>query len=84
MASTKPVFHDRRKVWPCCDRGAFDFDEFLAIPGCKRGRHRARPPRKPKALPAPTATAAAATEPPSDAATQAAAVDADAPAPSKP
>jgi disease resistance protein len=34
-----PVFHERKKGWRCCDRHAWDFDEFMRIPPCARGRH---------------------------------------------
>lgn len=34
------VFHDVAKFWSCCpDRKHHDFDAFLAVPGCCRGRH---------------------------------------------
>ena len=35
-----PVFHETRKFWGCCpDKVAYDWDTFLAIPGCQTGRH---------------------------------------------
>ncbi|KAG5191019.1 chp-1 [Tribonema minus] len=35
-----PVFHDTGKYWACCpDRVKYEFDDFLAIPGCCRGYH---------------------------------------------
>ncbi|RYY83526.1 hypothetical protein EON63_11035 [archaeon] len=35
-----PVFHDAVKVWSCCpDKKCYDFDEFLAVPGCAVGWH---------------------------------------------
>jgi hypothetical protein len=34
------IFHDAVKSWSCCpDRRCFDFDEFLAVPGCAKGLH---------------------------------------------
>lgn len=36
----QPIFHDAVKMWSCCpDRRCFDFDEFLAVPGCAVGLH---------------------------------------------
>ena len=38
-----PVFHDGRQYWSCCPKKKhYDFDEFLAAPGCTRGAHRWR------------------------------------------
>jgi len=35
-----PVFHDAVKFWSCCsDKKCFEFDEFLAVPGCASGCH---------------------------------------------
>lgn len=35
-----PTFHEGFKFWGCCPRQkCTDFDEFLAVPGCKTGRH---------------------------------------------
>mmetsp|Transcript_38763 Transcript_38763/g.84344 ORF Transcript_38763/g.84344 Transcript_38763/m.84344 type:complete len:220 (-) Transcript_38763:185-844(-) len=34
-----PIFHERKKGWGCCDKHAYDFDEFLSIPPCTKGRH---------------------------------------------
>jgi len=36
----QPIFHDAIKFWGCCpERKCFDFDEFLAVPGCAVGCH---------------------------------------------
>lgn len=36
----QPVFHDAVKIWSCCpDKKCYDFDEFLAVPGCALGFH---------------------------------------------
>ena len=36
----QPVFHDAIKLWSCCpQKKCFDFDEFLAVPGCAVGCH---------------------------------------------
>ena len=36
----QPVFHDAVKFWSCCDgKKCYDFDEFLAVPGCATGWH---------------------------------------------
>lgn len=37
--SAMPIFHDGVKKWPCCSREAWDWDEFMRIPGCARGTH---------------------------------------------
>lgn len=38
--SGQPVFHDAIKFWSCCpDKKCYDFDSFLAVPGCSRGLH---------------------------------------------
>ena len=35
-----PVFHETRKYWSCCPRKiAYDWETFMAIPGCQIGRH---------------------------------------------
>lgn len=36
----QPVFHDAVKFWSCCPSAqCYDFDDFLRVPGCKRGYH---------------------------------------------
>mmetsp|Transcript_4913 Transcript_4913/g.19647 ORF Transcript_4913/g.19647 Transcript_4913/m.19647 type:complete len:338 (-) Transcript_4913:25-1038(-) len=36
----EPVFWDTSKYWGCCpDQVKYDFDAFLAIPGCQTGYH---------------------------------------------
>eukprot|EP00602_Paraphysomonas_sp_CaronLab_P000168 CAMPEP_0185029056 /NCGR_PEP_ID=MMETSP1103-20130426/15137_1 /TAXON_ID=36769 /ORGANISM="Paraphysomonas bandaiensis, Strain Caron Lab Isolate" /LENGTH=312 /DNA_ID=CAMNT_0027563669 /DNA_START=5 /DNA_END=943 /DNA_ORIENTATION=+ len=36
----QPVFHDAVKFWSCCaQKKCYDFDEFLAVPGCATGYH---------------------------------------------
>jgi hypothetical protein len=34
-----PVFHDGTKKWPCCKKSAWEFDDFISIPGCATGPH---------------------------------------------
>ena len=34
-----PVFHEGAKKWVCCGVKKYDFDEFLAVPGCVTGPH---------------------------------------------
>lgn len=34
-----PIFHEGSKGWSCCTRKVLDFDEFLKIEGCKKGKH---------------------------------------------
>eukprot|EP00330_Aristerostoma_sp_ATCC50986_P005954 CAMPEP_0114588110 /NCGR_PEP_ID=MMETSP0125-20121206/10898_1 /TAXON_ID=485358 ORGANISM="Aristerostoma sp., Strain ATCC 50986" /NCGR_SAMPLE_ID=MMETSP0125 /ASSEMBLY_ACC=CAM_ASM_000245 /LENGTH=207 /DNA_ID=CAMNT_0001784349 /DNA_START=61 /DNA_END=684 /DNA_ORIENTATION=+ len=35
----KPIFHDLKKGWTCCNQIAWDWDEFEKIEGCKTGKH---------------------------------------------
>lgn len=36
----QPVFHDIKKYWSCCkDKVTWDWDEFIKIPTCKKGKH---------------------------------------------
>lgn len=35
----KPIFHDRVKGWSCCEKRAYDWEEFEQILGCKQGTH---------------------------------------------
>lgn len=36
----QPIFHDAVKYWSCCDsKKCYDFDEFMAVPGCTVGFH---------------------------------------------
>ena len=35
----KPIFHDIKKGWTCCEVIVYDWDEFMKISGCKIGRH---------------------------------------------
>lgn len=34
-----PVFHDRKKLWPCCNQEAYDWDDFEKLPPCAVGLH---------------------------------------------
>ncbi|MBW0511323.1 hypothetical protein O181_051038 [Austropuccinia psidii MF-1] len=34
-----PIFHEGSKGYSCCKRRVLDFDDFLKLPGCKRGSH---------------------------------------------
>ncbi|CAG8621755.1 11568_t:CDS:2 [Funneliformis caledonium] len=43
-----PIFHEGLKGWQCCSRRVTTFDEFLAIPGCTRGRHTDQVEKPPK------------------------------------
>ncbi|KAJ3325958.1 hypothetical protein HDV06_002343 [Boothiomyces sp. JEL0866] len=38
--SGAPVFHEGSKGWSCCSRKVLEFDEFLKIKGCRKGKHR--------------------------------------------
>ncbi|KAF4673663.1 Integrin beta-1-binding protein 2 [Perkinsus chesapeaki] len=35
----KPVFHDLKKEWSCCGARSYDWDDFMALPKCKTGKH---------------------------------------------
>jgi len=36
----QPIFHDAIKYWTCCsDRKCYDFESFMAVPGCMSGYH---------------------------------------------
>lgn len=35
----KPIFHDIKKGWTCCEIIVYDWDEFMKIKGCKVGCH---------------------------------------------
>lgn len=37
--SSAPFFHEGSKQWQCCGVKKWDFDDFLAVPGCKVGPH---------------------------------------------
>jgi len=48
-----PLFRDGKKAWSCCGKGAYDFDDFVKIPGCARGPHgQDKPGQAVKAVPA--------------------------------
>lgn len=35
----KPIFHDIKKGWTCCNVIVYDWDEFMKITPCKKGMH---------------------------------------------
>eukprot|EP00828_Plagiopyla_frontata_P033948 TRINITY_DN4411_c0_g1_i1.p2 TRINITY_DN4411_c0_g1~~TRINITY_DN4411_c0_g1_i1.p2 ORF type:complete len:245 (+),score=56.46 TRINITY_DN4411_c0_g1_i1:124-858(+) len=35
----KPIFHDLKKGWTCCNKIVYDWDEFEQIPPCATGLH---------------------------------------------
>lgn len=36
----QPIFHDAVKFWSCCpNKKCYDFDSFMAVPGCSQGLH---------------------------------------------
>ena len=35
----KPIFHDIKKGWTCCNQISYDWDEFQKIQGCLAGKH---------------------------------------------
>ncbi|CAG8537936.1 2332_t:CDS:2 [Cetraspora pellucida] len=34
-----PIFHEGSKGWSCCSRKVLEFEEFLKIKGCQKGKH---------------------------------------------
>ena len=42
----KPMFHDLKKGWTCCNQLAYDWDEFQKLKPCKVGKHTDIPPSK--------------------------------------
>lgn len=34
-----PLFHEGSKQWPCCGVKKWDFDDFMAVPGCTVTEH---------------------------------------------
>lgn len=46
-----PIFHETAKWWSCCpDNKAYEFEEFMAIPGCQKGFCSAVGPNQKRAL----------------------------------
>ena len=37
--SGKPIFHDQRKGWTCCNQIVYSWEEFEQIVGCCMGQH---------------------------------------------
>lgn len=35
----KPIFHELKKGWTCCNQIVYDWDEFQKLKGCRVGRH---------------------------------------------
>ena len=35
----KPIFHDLKKGWTCCNKIVYDWDEFEKLKGCATGSH---------------------------------------------
>jgi len=35
----KPIFHDLKKGWTCCNKIVYDWDEFEKLEGCVEGAH---------------------------------------------
>ncbi|KAF4691445.1 Integrin beta-1-binding protein 2 [Perkinsus olseni] len=35
----EPIFHDLKKEWSCCGARSYDWDDFMALPKCKTGKH---------------------------------------------
>ena len=35
----KPIFHDTKKGWECCNKIVYDWDEFEKLEGCCIGKH---------------------------------------------
>ncbi|RYY31997.1 hypothetical protein EON62_05940, partial [archaeon] len=59
-----PVFHEGKKCWSCCrDKLAWDWEEFMAIPGCVTSAHSNVPPAVSTPVAASPSTDAAADTP---------------------
>ncbi|KAI0687127.1 chord-domain-containing protein [Cytidiella melzeri] len=43
-----PIFHEGSKGYLCCKRRVLEFEEFLKIEGCKKGRHVFAPKNQPE------------------------------------
>lgn len=39
----KPIFHDLKKGWTCCNIIVYDWEEFTNLVGCKVGAHTTQP-----------------------------------------
>jgi disease resistance protein len=39
-------FKDTKKFWSCCGASSYDWDEFMKIPKCAKGRHEPKMVRK--------------------------------------
>ena len=37
--SGEPVFHDLKKYWSCCKKETWDWDSFMKLPTCCKGKH---------------------------------------------
>lgn len=35
----KPIFHELKKGWTCCNQVVYDWDEFQKLKGCRVGQH---------------------------------------------
>ena len=42
----KPMFHDTKKGWTCCNQIAYDWDDFQKLQPCKVGKHSDVAPEK--------------------------------------
>ncbi len=42
----KPIFRDTKKYWTCCEKYSYEWDDFLKLEQCQRGKH------SPKMVPA--------------------------------
>ncbi|KAF5175303.1 Cysteine and histidine-rich domain-containing protein rar1 [Thalictrum thalictroides] len=49
IITSVPIFHDGMKEWSCCKQRSHDFSLFLALPGCKTGKHTTEKPAIAKA-----------------------------------
>eukprot|EP00386_Alphamonas_edax_P014047 GDKI01043242.1.p1 GENE.GDKI01043242.1~~GDKI01043242.1.p1 ORF type:complete len:198 (-),score=52.08 GDKI01043242.1:27-620(-) len=42
-----PLFHDLKKSWTCCKSDCWDWDQFMKLPGCTKGKHSDIKPERP-------------------------------------
>ena len=35
----KPVFRDTKKYWTCCEKYSYEWDDFMKLETCRKGKH---------------------------------------------
>ncbi|WWC60314.1 uncharacterized protein I303_102885 [Kwoniella dejecticola CBS 10117] len=60
-----PVFHEGLKSWSCCNevnKPVLEFDQFMALPTCTKGKHSSKPSEPAKEAPKPAESSSGPTE----------------------